>query len=380
MTAWPPTGIPLVPRGVPVNTISLADGYTVLIELSSPEGRIERATVAMDPTAWAIPGGHPSAEFTRLIEDRYGHGARKSVLEAVFAFWYAARPDPDPPPGPTPPPRLRRLAVLAPDRFELTVDDGRRFLLTVGADGTIVSAAPALAEAGEPALVAGAVAELHATRTLGDAGLSHRRPKQTRSVAEAGAYLLSLLPPRERSYDWRSAMQVVFVEASDAPGEAWVRFERPADAGVTRADVHVPAGFDHSSPADRYLSHGVGRSTVLDAGQWLDLERRQAALAADLAQEVGGHELSARTYDAVLHALRHAAAAADELAKLLPPDADVVPDDAFWTAESRHRRATWPELFHRARIEEARARYRDAIDEHIDRRRPGAFRESPEAS
>jgi hypothetical protein len=87
---------------------------------------------------------------------------------------------------------------------------------------------------------------------------------------------------------------------------------------------------------------GDGPSRLVDAGQWLLASRE---LAEDARVLMGSDDPSA-AYDR----LRAAAAAVDEILKFVPPGADAVPDEAFWTDDGMTVRAGLPDWFERDRL------------------------------
>jgi hypothetical protein len=96
---------------------------------------------------------------------------------------------------------------------------------------------------------------------------------------------------------------------------------------------------------------GPEPSRLLDAGEWL--------WVADLTagNVPSGDPAAAR------QALAIAAAAVEEVVKFIPPGADHVPYEAFWTDRGRRVRATEPGRFHVGRLLIVRDTYRD-LGEH----------------
>jgi hypothetical protein len=97
-----------------------------------------------------------------------------------------------------------------------------------------------------------------------------------------------------------------------------------------------------TAPVPRYaFGHGDGPSRLIDAGQWLVASRE---LAED-ARAIGPEDPNA-AHDR----LCAAAAAVDEIFRFVPPGADAVPDEAFWTNDGLALRAALPEWFERHRL------------------------------
>lgn len=93
---------------------------------------------------------------------------------------------------------------------------------------------------------------------------------------------------------------------------------------------------------------GPEPSELIDAGQWLALADRIAGQVA-----AGDRSEQARAAMAV------ARQAVAEVVKFVPPAADAVPDEAFWTAAGRAERALDPGRFRLERLLVIRDSYSD---------------------
>ncbi|WP_432935711.1 hypothetical protein ACQPXM_21410 [Kribbella sp. CA-253562] len=81
---------------------------------------------------------------------------------------------------------------------------------------------------------------------------------------------------------------------------------------------------------------GPEPSELLDAGQWMTVAD---SAAASVPVDAPAGDEQARTVMAI------ARAAVEEVIKFVPPDADAVPDDAFWTDQGRAVRDAEPGRF-----------------------------------
>jgi hypothetical protein len=114
------------------------------------------------------------------------------------------------------------------------------------------------------------------------------------------------------------------------------RCGHPRDAVFELADPPV-------EPVPPYaFGSGDGPSRLVDAGQWLLASRE---LAEDARAATGPGDP-----DAAYDRLCAAASAADEILRFLPPGADAVPDEAFWTGDGLALRAALPDWFERHRL------------------------------
>ncbi|WP_433165252.1 hypothetical protein [Kribbella sp. CA-247076] len=93
---------------------------------------------------------------------------------------------------------------------------------------------------------------------------------------------------------------------------------------------------------------GAEPSQLLDAGRWL-------ALADQLASRLPPDDPATRA-----EALSVAAAAVAEVIKFVPPGEEVVPVEAFWSAEGRRVYDAEPGRFRRGRLEVVLETYRAA--------------------
>ena len=101
------------------------------------------------------------------------------------------------------------------------------------------------------------------------------------------------------------------------------------------------------TPGDFPNFGGPEPSELLDAGQWLAVADRAAgSVAVDDRSEVA---------EAVMAIARAAVA---EVVKFIPPGADVVPEDAFWTCAGRDIREAEPGRFRLERLLVVRDSYR----------------------
>lgn len=94
---------------------------------------------------------------------------------------------------------------------------------------------------------------------------------------------------------------------------------------------------------------GPGPSELVDAGQWLAVADRAA----------GSVPADGPLDEEAVTVLRVARAAVEEVLKFVPPDADRVPDDAFWTDEGRQVRDAEPGRFRVERLLVVRDSYTD---------------------
>ncbi|NJP91726.1 hypothetical protein HCN51_20065 [Nonomuraea sp. FMUSA5-5] len=105
-------------------------------------------------------------------------------------------------------------------------------------------------------------------------------------------------------------------------------------------------------PAGYPTFGGAEPSQLLDAGEWLWVADLTAGnVPADDAAEAH------RT-------LSVATAAVEEVVKFIPPGADEVPDDGFWSQRGREMRAAEPGRFQLDRLLIVRDSYRDLAARH----------------
>ncbi|NUR96899.1 MAG: hypothetical protein HOV67_16760 [Kribbellaceae bacterium] len=93
---------------------------------------------------------------------------------------------------------------------------------------------------------------------------------------------------------------------------------------------------------------GAEPSELIDAGQWLEF-------ADGVAGQVAVGDLS----DEAVEAMAVARQAVEEVVKFVPPTADAVPDEAFWTDAGRAVRALDPGRFRLERLLVIRDSYSD---------------------
>ncbi|GAA1574346.1 hypothetical protein GCM10009804_33890 [Kribbella hippodromi] len=107
----------------------------------------------------------------------------------------------------------------------------------------------------------------------------------------------------------------------------------------------------HETPVRGWPTFGGPEpSEVLDAGQWLDVADRAAADVPTDAAEAG-------------KVLAVACAAIAEVIKFVPPGADAVPEDEFWTPEGRAVRAADPGRFRLEPLLIARDTYQELVSD-----------------
>jgi hypothetical protein len=99
---------------------------------------------------------------------------------------------------------------------------------------------------------------------------------------------------------------------------------------------------------------GEEPSELIDAGEWMWLADLVAA-----SSPAEPDSLDDDVRQTVLIDLRIAAAAVSEVMKFLPPEADTVPLNSFWTDRGRAAYSEQPGRFSRGRLEVVRNTYRD---------------------
>jgi hypothetical protein len=110
-------------------------------------------------------------------------------------------------------------------------------------------------------------------------------------------------------------------------------------------------------PEPGQVRFGDGRpSELIDPGEWLALADAYASTGpADTGQLDPGAARRVRAD------LATAIAALDEVLKFVPPGADAVPAEAFWSERGRAVRATEPGRFRAARLHAVRDAYADLL-------------------
>jgi hypothetical protein len=157
----------------------------------------------------------------------------------------------------------------------------------------------------------------------------------------------------------------------DLPGDVRARtaLTEGPDAWALRHDgagspVEVLVRYATEAEARRDgLRFGTGVSTLIDAGQWLQVAavyaRRARREGLFLAQDPG----DAERYLAVVEGWEVARDATVEAVKFVPDDAEEVPAEAFWTPMGASARRESPERFTRARLESDIAFCRESLDD-----------------
>jgi hypothetical protein len=184
------------------------------------------------------------------------------------------------------------------------------------------------------------------------------RVPEARTIAEAYAYLELTLPAGE---SWLDHDRYTTLHSE---GEHYVlRFDGPYEGRRISEEVRIPHAA-HRAAEQAGQKFGPGRSALLDAGQWYALEAAYAGMAqTGVDRSAAGAEVDEQTYRAVVEAWEAAAAAAGEVARFLPPDADDVPSEAFWTEHGRRVRALRRDAFRRSRLADVQVFYERRADE-----------------
>jgi hypothetical protein len=154
----------------------------------------------------------------------------------------------------------------------------------------------------------------------------------------------------------------------DAPAEAETTLVEGPDAWTLRsggdhpAEVLVPYATETEARSEG-LRFGQGVSRLIDAGQWLQIAavyaRRARRESLFFAQDPSGDE----RYASVVNGWELARDATAEAAKFLPPGADEVPPEAFWTPMGTSAREQSPDRFTRERLESDLAFCRQSLDD-----------------
>ncbi|MGW0434448.1 hypothetical protein ACWDV4_18150 [Micromonospora sp. NPDC003197] len=186
----------------------------------------------------------------------------------------------------------------------------------------------------------------------------NRTSATARTVAEAYAFLELTLPEGEGWVDY-----LRHTALDDLDDEHWLlRFDGPYEREWYVAEVPVSKAGMQAAEESGEL-YGVGRSTLVDAGQWYVIESANAGMAEVGLAQLGDEPPDEETYWAILNAWNGAAAAATEIEKFLPFDVEVVPDTAFWTDRGRRVHEQRRDVFRRSRALRDAAFYRDRRDE-----------------
>lgn len=172
---------------------------------------------------------------------------------------------------------------------------------------------------------------------------------RARTLAEANLYAnLSLLLTGEG--------EAVAPDEPEEGPEGWtVRYGQ--------VEIFVP----YASEAEARRSgarFGPGVSELIDAGQWklISAEYAHQTLRQDMAYSVARAD-DEEAYQAIVTGWRLAMDAAGEVLKFIPPGADRVPDEAFWTEMGAAARAEEPERFTREVLERDIEMYQNYLDE-----------------
>ncbi|MCO5993223.1 hypothetical protein [Actinoallomurus rhizosphaericola] len=143
--------------------------------------------------------------------------------------------------------------------------------------------------------------------------------------------------------------------------DAWtLRIERERAGQGDPVEVVIPYASE-ATARDEDLMFGDGPSELIDAGQWVQVAaayaRRAMLESLDSARDTSDDDL----YRNVVQGWEVARAALREAARFLPPDADEVPETAFWSDLGTLTRQEAPERFTRARLEEELAFYERSL-------------------
>ena len=106
-------------------------------------------------------------------------------------------------------------------------------------------------------------------------------------------------------------------------------------------------------------------SRLIDPGEWLGIAELYVLTAQDRldAGDLTEDEDITRVY----YLLTSALAAVEETMKFIPPDADSVPEGAFWSQAGRLVFESAPERFGRARLDQQREQLRERVVEFEDK-------------
>ncbi len=141
-----------------------------------------------------------------------------------------------------------------------------------------------------------------------------------------------------------------------AVGETVVRYTCVCRACGRTRDFEFRQPEAPARPVDGAWAVGPAPSELLDAGEWLWVADMFGGAPAEPAG-LSPAELAQARAD-----LAAAGAAVEEVLKFLPPDANEVPAEAFWTERGRELRAAAPSRFLRGRLEAVRDSYRAVRD------------------
>ncbi|MCO1659137.1 hypothetical protein [Pseudonocardia humida] len=161
----------------------------------------------------------------------------------------------------------------------------------------------------------------------------------------------------------------------DDPGdpEGWTTLVEGPISWILRADGaggrFAPFGItiayaDLAEARRTGVRFGPGRSTLIDAGQWLEMAEVYVEQAVEAEMAVTGGRDDLR--EEALLAWRFAVDVAGEVLRFLPEGAAELPDTAFWTERSRQTRRADPERFTRAALEHRVRTYRQLAEDATD--------------
>jgi hypothetical protein len=139
--------------------------------------------------------------------------------------------------------------------------------------------------------------------------------------------------------------------------EFW--FELPDDA----ADEPPAPRLGPDAPEAPDPGFGSGRSTLIDAGEWLLVSDLYDEALAELVER---EDLADDQIPDIYELLLACAGAVDQALAFLPPDADRVPDDGFWTERGLAVRHALPDRFRRDELAAARSRRWQAVSDFED--------------
>jgi hypothetical protein len=362
---WP-LRTPQENAGVPLTSISWSGGMSLRADLTLTPREPRTLVFGVHTTPDGIVGlGRPPALAAQI--GRAEHELLP-LYEALLAFWRAGGTRAGSKPlqpvrvwTPLEGPRLHRIDLVGPTSYELTfLADTSPLQVTVDPDGRVTAADPEIFLIGNPGPIVTLVTTLHRARVYSRDDFGAVLP-QARSISEAAAFIELALPLRQY-IGWRREVRVVYVR-----DRRRLRFAGVYEGRHRTIDVDVPD--DEQGALEHYLSHGNGRSWLVDAGQWLYLETSFATAAQDHIALIGDDWPNDEECIAVYQELRLALAACGELAKFLPDGADVVPEHVLWTRESRDALQASPESFRRQRIEAALVSHRNDLDDFSEKYR-----------
>jgi hypothetical protein len=191
--------------------------------------------------------------------------------------------------------------------------------------------------------------------------------RYARTLVEAYLYISLTLSAEESGGDLPGDVRAR-TALTEGP-DAWT-LRHDGHAGGPPVEVLVRYATEAEARRDG-LRFGTGVSTLIDAGQWLQVAavyaRRARRESLFFAQDPVGED----RYLAVVEGWEIAADATVEAVKFVPEDAEEVPEEAFWTPMGASARRESPERFTRARLESDVAFCRQSLDDflrlHADR-------------